>query len=46
MQLMPEYEKPLFGTLAVLEIGLERIRQECQHFHQWLERIEAVAQGA
>jgi len=27
--LMPGYEKPLFGTLAVLEIGLPQIRSEC-----------------
>ena len=27
--LIPEYEKPLFGALAVLEIGLGRIRKEC-----------------
>ena len=46
MRLMPEYDKPLFGTLAVIEIGLERIRRECQHFHNWLERIERIAQAA
>lgn len=42
LQLMPDYQKPLFGNLAVLEIGLERIRHECHHFHAWLERIEAA----
>lgn len=29
LSLVPEYEKPLMGTLAVLEIGLDTIRQEC-----------------
>jgi hypothetical protein len=43
VQLFPEYQKPLFGTLAVIEIGLERIREECQHFNQWLERLEQLA---
>src|SRR5262249_35690877 len=29
--LVPGYEKPLLGSLAVLEIGLENIRSECPH---------------
>ena len=39
--LVPGYEKPLLGTLAVLEIGLDAIRAECPLFRQWLERLEA-----
>jgi hypothetical protein len=39
-QLLPGYEKPLFGALAVLQIGLEAIRDECPHFRNWLERLE------
>lgn len=38
--LVPEYEKPLMGTLAVLEIGLEVIRRECPLFGAWVERLE------
>ena len=38
--LVPGYEKPLMGTLAVLEIGLESIRAQCPHFRNWLERLE------
>ena len=34
------YEKPLYGTLAALEIGLIVIRQECPLFNQWLNRLE------
>jgi hypothetical protein len=41
-QLIPNYEKPLFGTLAIIEIGLERIRLECPHFNNWLGRLEGV----
>ncbi len=41
--LVPGYEKPLLGTLAVLEIGLDTIRAECPHFRGWLERLEAWA---
>lgn len=40
--LIEDYEKPLFGTLAILEIGLEAIRRECPHFRSWLERLENV----
>lgn len=40
--LVPNYEKPLLGTLAALEIGLDRIRSECPHFHSWLERLESL----
>jgi hypothetical protein len=39
--LVPGYEKPLFGALAMMEIGLARIRAECPHFDDWLERLEA-----
>ena len=35
------YEKPLFGTLAVLEIGITRIRAECPHFDAWLNKLES-----
>jgi hypothetical protein len=39
--LVQGYEKPLLGSLAVLEIGLGAIRAECPHFREWLERLEA-----
>ena len=38
--LIAGYEKPLFGTLAALRIGLDAIRTECPHFKQWLEQLE------
>jgi hypothetical protein len=41
-KLVPGYEKPLLGTLAVIEIGLDRIRAECPHFRYWLERLETL----
>jgi hypothetical protein len=40
--LVPTYEKPLYGVLSVLEIGLSRIRAECPHFAGWLERLESL----
>lgn len=40
--LMPEYEKPLHGNLAAIDIGLETFRRECPGFRRWLEKIEAI----
>ncbi len=40
--LVPGYEKPLFGTLAALEIGLDRIRAECPHFATWMSKLESL----
>jgi hypothetical protein len=40
--LLPNYQKPFLGTLAVIEIGLNRIRQECPHFGAWLTRLEQI----
>ena len=42
--LVPGYEKPLLGTLAVLEIGLDAIRAECPNFRQWIEHLESRPQ--
>lgn len=39
-QLIPNYEKPLMGTLAIIEIGLEQVRAQCPHFNEWLQRLE------
>jgi hypothetical protein len=40
-ELVAEYEKPLLGTLAAINIGLDTIRIECPHFRGWLEQLEA-----
>lgn len=44
-QLVLDYEKPLLGTLAVLEIGLDAIRRECPHFREWLLSLEVWLQN-
>ena len=41
IDLVPGYEKPLLGSLAALEIGLNCIRRECPHFDHWLTQLEA-----
>lgn len=40
--LVPAYQKPTQGTLAIQEIGLDTIRAECPHFRTWLERLESL----
>lgn len=41
-ELYPAYDKPLYGALAVLEIGLESLRKECPHFRNWLHWLETI----
>jgi hypothetical protein len=40
--LIPEYQKPLYGGLAALSVGLERIRDQCPHFNDWLHQLESI----
>lgn len=40
--LLPGYQKPLLGTLAAIEIGLDRIRSECPLFDSWLRQLEGI----
>jgi hypothetical protein len=44
-QQFPHYQKVLFGPAIAQAIGLARIRQECPHFTQWLERLEVLARA-
>ncbi|SOY77703.1 conserved hypothetical protein [Cupriavidus taiwanensis] len=37
------YDKPVYGSIAALEIGLSTIRNECRRFDEWLNQIEALA---
>lgn len=38
---IPGYQKPLYGTLAALEIGLANMRSECPLFGAWVTKLEA-----
>ena len=42
LNLVPGYQKPLLGSLAALEIGLEAIRGQCPFFNRWLARLESL----
>jgi len=42
---IPDYRgrKLMVGPLVAEAIGIQRIRQECAHFNQWLSRLEKLA---
>ncbi|MCU0750833.1 MAG: DUF4276 family protein [Akkermansiaceae bacterium] len=42
LRLMPVYEKPLYGSLAAIEVGLDVIRQECKRFNRWVKWLEEL----
>jgi hypothetical protein len=44
MSWLDEYQKVLHGPLAVVDIGLERIRAACPHFASWVDWLEQVAE--
>jgi Domain of unknown function (DUF4276) len=37
------YNKPIHGSLAIMEIGIDTIRRECKLFDQWLQQLEELA---
>jgi hypothetical protein len=38
--IFPMYNKPFYGMVISKRIGLQAIRAECPHFHQWVSRLE------
>lgn len=42
LDIYPRYRKVLEGTLAAKAVGIQRMRQECLHFRDWLSRLEAL----
>jgi hypothetical protein len=38
------YQKPIYGSLAAMEIGLPSMRQECTGFDAWLTQLEGLAE--
>ena len=40
--LVSGYQKPVMGTLAAQEIGLQTMREACLHFGQWIARLEQL----
>jgi hypothetical protein len=44
LRLAPFYRKVIDGTLAAQAVGIEKMKEECPHFRDWLGRIRAIAQ--
>jgi hypothetical protein len=42
LRLFPNYEKPLYGSLVAINVGLENIRAECPHFNEWITWLEGL----
>lgn len=42
MTLLPGYRKQADGLAIASEIGIERIRQACSHFNDWLQHLENI----
>jgi len=40
--LIQDYEKPLMGSLAALEVGLNVMREKCSLFDDWLKRLKML----
>ncbi len=45
-QIVRGYDKPFMGNLAILQIGLPKIRSECRHFDDGLTCLEHTAAQA
>lgn len=43
--LMPNYQKPVFGSLAVCTIGLGAIRTACPLFSAWVTQLEELGRN-
>jgi hypothetical protein len=44
--LVPDYQKPLYGNLAALEVGFDPMRTQCPHFRGWLGRLENLGEAS
>lgn len=40
--LAPGYRKALHGPIVVKRIGLDRLRERCAHFNQWIAKLEQL----
>lgn len=42
IDLVPGYEKPLYGVVAALDVGIDAIIAECPHFADWIKTLESL----
>lgn len=39
LKIYPSYQKPIDGITVLNNIGIEKIKEECPHFCQWIDKI-------
>ena len=39
---VPGYQKVLYGNCIAMDIGLNKIRQSCPHFNEWINALEKI----
>lgn len=44
-KILPHYTKDIFGIIVAKSIGLEKMREKCSHFNEWLEKIESLIEA-
>lgn len=42
IQQIPEYQKVSSGSLIAELLSIEKIREKCSHFHEWVEKLEKL----
>lgn len=40
--IIPKFNKRLWGTMIIRKTGIGRIREECPHFNEWLAKLESL----
>lgn len=43
--IVPAYKKRAQGPIVTARIGLDRLREQCSHFGEWLTRLESLSSG-
>lgn len=41
-RILTGYDKIVYGSLLAQEIGLDRIREKCEGFNKWIEKLESI----
>jgi hypothetical protein len=42
LNIYPTYQKPTFGVTIASRIGLQKIRDQCPHFSEWIRKLEQI----
>lgn len=45
LDIFPQYNKVFYGSIIAHRIGINTIRSECQHFHDWMTVLENLGKN-